>query len=243
MSKVSSFMTEAKNLHEIAVQCGDDVYGFRPWYCSIRRISPTTKIALVASHPTGNRDDEERDVKSGVLEAPFDDESSYQAWLDDIHWAAIEGYAPEQLMVQEFFKILFGDRWEEALRGTASFNVVPSRSLSAANLTDRTWNAGIALCYDILRYISPGVIVCLGNDGEKSPWSALERQWPQEYSPTKELRLVSSVNHSLKVRKSGSKNFNAIVLGLPRMSRFTSADAASLRNAAEGLGITNMFSN
>ena len=146
-------------------------------------------------------------------------------------------------MVQEFFKILSGDHWEGMLRGTASFNVVPSRTLSAANLTDRAWHAGRRLCYDILRYISPGVIVWLGNNDEKSPWSALERRWPQEYSPTKEVRLVSSVDHSLKVRRSGFDSFNAIVLGLPRMSQFTSVDADSLRNAAEGLRITNLFGN
>ena len=200
MNKVESFTTTAETLHAQAVRCGDDVYGFRPWYCSVRLITPTTQVALITSHPTGDQDDEEKDIEMGVLTAPFEVESSYQAWLDDTHWVEIEGCAPDQLMVQKTFEILFGGNWVEVLRETASFNVVPSRSLSAGTFTDRTWNAGRALCYEILSYISPRVIVCLGNDGEKSAWRALERRWPPEISTTREMRLVSSISHSLKCR-------------------------------------------
>ena len=127
MDKVNEFTQRAEELHKAAeVRC-EELYGLKPWYCSVRLIENGARVVFVGANPGGGSDDMEADEYYGALTKPFED-SHYQAWLDDIHWGEGEGPTKTQENVWEAFCILFGDEGKQVLRETASFNVFASRS-------------------------------------------------------------------------------------------------------------------
>ena len=224
MSKVQEFTLRAKQMYEQAQNRGEEVYGIKPWYSSVSLIENGTDIAFIGANPGGRRIDQTNDEQLGYLQLPYDENQQYQAWLDDRHW----GDEDLQRRAIEAFGILFGsiDRGRDALRNTASFNVVPMRSSDVNKLSRQTWNEGVNWCLDVVASVKPKTIICLGNGEAKSAWSVFKEGMTEV-----EKRPIYN-NFSLKRGRADFRFNNALVIGLPHLSRVHGMQ--QLREAAKG---------
>ena len=222
MSKVQEFTLRAKKMYEQAQSRGEEVYGIKPWYSSVSLIENGTDIAFIGANPGGGRIDQTNDERLGYLQLPYDESQQYQAWLDDMHW----GDKDLQERAIEAFEILFGSRGRDTLRNTASFNVVPMRSKVANKLSRQTWNEGVNWCIDVVANVKPKTIICLGNGEAKSAWSVFKRDMTEV-----EKRPIYN-NFSLKRGRANFRFNNALVIGLPHLSRVHGMQ--QLRKAAKG---------
>ena len=211
MNKVQEFTLRAKQMYEQSQSRGEEVYGIKPWYSSVSLIENGAETVFIGANPGGGRSDQINDEKLGYLQLPYDDNQLYQAWLDDRHW----GDKELQVRAIEAFEILYGsrDKGRGALRNAASFNVVPMRSSDVNKLSRQTWNEGVSWCTDVVAHIAPKIIICLGNGETKSAWSVFKKGMTEV-----EKRPIYN-NFSLKRGYANHRFNNALVIGLPHLSR------------------------
>ena len=236
MSVVEEFTHRAEQLHEAAQKRNDEVYGVKAWYSSINLIENGARVAFIGANPGGGQQEWKDDVESGGLQAPYDGNRQYNAWLDDEHWGASRNrQLGLQGRVREAFRILYGEQSETVLRHAACFNVVPSRSPDVQKLSQETWMAGAFWCLDVTEHVSPETIICLGNGDGRSAWSIFASRWMG--AGVKDVRQREVYNNfSVKVcRISQGALEGALVVGLPHLSRVNKMDA--VREAAESLEI------
>ncbi|MBI4338840.1 MAG: hypothetical protein HY680_02670 [Chloroflexi bacterium] len=192
------------------------IFGTKCWYCDACLIEKGAQQVLIGLNPGGAEVSEARDQNGDYLALPYT-RRGYNAWLDDKTW---EGKGPaHQLAVRQAFKSMYSTRWEEKLRQTACFNVVPFRTPNASILTKETWNWGAKWSTAILEHIAPKLIVCNGNGG-KSAWRVLCSAYK-----VGDFREVAIGSHgstaSLKVGIIASGGLKgAKVVGLPFLNRF-----------------------
>ena len=218
------FEKKAKELLEEAETRRESVYGIKPWYCSASFIEGGASVAFVGANPGGGPQSREDDKRLGILRQPYSD-SRYCAWLDDRHW---EGDGSLQRRAIEAFEILFGPLGRETLRRAACFNVVPLRTGSVADLSQATWEKGIAWTVEVLEHIKPEVIVCNGNGAGRSAWSVFNRR---RFVITEvEERTVYGTFRLKGGRIVGQRLRGAKVIGLPHLARMKSI--ARLRDAS-----------
>ena len=224
MSKVQEFTLRAEKMYEQAQSRGEEVYGIKPWYSSVSLIENGTDIAFIGANPGGGRIDQTNDEQLGYLQLPYDENRQYQAWLDDRHWSDKD----LQRRAIEVFGMFFGsrNRGRDALRSAASFNVVPMRSSGVDKLSRQTWGEGVNWCMDVVANVEPKTIICLGNGETKSAWSVFKRGMTEV-----EKRPIYN-NFSIKRGRADFSFNNALVIGLPHLSRVHGMQ--QLREAAEG---------
>lgn len=231
MTKVREFTLRANQMYEEALNRGEEVYGIKPWYSSVRSIENGADIVFLGANPGGARVDQINDEQSGYLQLPYDENLHYQAWLDDRHW----GDKELQKRAIEAFEILYssGERGRDALRNAASFNVVPMRSSDVNKLSRQTWNEGAKWCMEVLDHISPSIIVCLGNRKRpgRSAWSVVADERYGFGIPEYEERPVNGT-YNLKRGFASLKEKDALVIGLPHLSY--PVNMRKLREAAIG---------
>ena len=211
MKKVTEFTQRAEKMYQAAKSRGEEVYGIKPWYSYASSIENGADVAFIGANPGGDRVDQTNDEQLGYLQLPYDENQQYQAWLDDRHW----GDKKLQIRAIEAFEILFvgSAKGKHVLRNAASFNVVPMRSSNVNKLSKQTWDEGINWCMDVVAHISPKIIVCLGNGETKSAWSVFKRGMTEV-----EKRPIYN-NFSIKRGRANYRFNNALVIGLPHLSR------------------------
>lgn len=214
------FEQQARDIYDRAEERGEAVYGISPWYCAARLIEHGAKVTFIGANPGGGAKSQEDDERVGRLDRPYEDRR-YNAWLDDTHWEA--GGASHQLRVLEAFRLFFGSsQGESVLRKSACLNVVPVRSVTTAELSSTTWSSGVEWIADVLRHVSPEIVVCNGNGRGRSPWSALDSVG----SGITEVEL-RDVYGTFKLKRGqilDGELKGTIVIGLPHLGRMMSID-------------------
>ena len=225
------FERKAEALLRDAESRGDAVYGMRPWYCSVSIIEKGAEVAFIGANPGGGAESEKTDKRLGVLAWPYDYDD-YCAWLDDRHW---EGSGPgHQKRAQGAFEILFGQRGQEVLRNAACFDVVPIRSTGIGELSEGTWQSGVALAMEVLAHVRPRLIVCNGNGEGKSAWGVFRGQ-DQRFGLEVLAKASMTKKFSLKAGRITRGELAGVeVIGLPHLARMTSLP--QLEAAAKALG-------
>ncbi len=210
----------ALNICDQAETRGEAVYGISPWYCAARLIEHGARVAFIGANPGGGVTSKRDDERVGRLRRPYRD-PHYNAWLDDTHWES--SGASHQQRVIDTFNLLFGSsQGQGVLREAACLNVVPVRSVSTADLTSRTWSEGVEWFTQVLTHVAPEVVVCNGNGGGRSPWSALESTG-SGIAEVEQTDVYGTFR--LKRGKIKDSNLNgAIVVGLPHLGRMRSID-------------------
>ena len=208
----------------------------KPWYCQVRLIENGARVAFIGANPGGGQLELEEDRESGGVDAPYDENRQYNAWLDDEHPRGSLGKnrMSLQLRVKEAFRILFGEKGEDELRRAACFNVVPLRSGDVGGLSGETWTAGSSWCLDVIKHVSPEVIVCLGN-GQRSPWSVLANRQMEFRMVDCERQKVYNKFYIKRARITAGYLKGSLVVGLPHLSRVS--EMKDLRRAAERLEV------
>ena len=236
MSKVDEFTRRAASFHKDALARCEKIYGMKPWYCQVNLIENGARVAFIGTNPGGGKREQKIDRESGGVEAPYDENRQYNAWLDDEHLRGSLGKNRTELQsrVKEAFRILFGERGESVLRRAACFNVVPLRSCDVSKLSGETWTAGSAWCLDVIKHVSPEVIVCLGN-GPRSAWSLLANQQIEIGMDDCERQKVYNNFYIKQARISAGCLKGSLVVGLPHLSRVV--NMRCLRRAARRLGV------
>ena len=114
------------------------------------------------------------------------------------------------------------------LREAACLNVLPVRSVGTADPSQRTWLEGVEWVTQVLMHVAPEIVVCNGNGGGRSPWSALDSVG----SGIAEVEYKDVYGtFRLKRGQIGDPNLKgATVIGLPHLGRMRSIDR--LRDAA-----------
>ena len=239
MSKVDEFTRRAASLHKDALARREKIYGMKPWYCQVNLIENGARVAFIGTNPGGGQREQQVDRESGGVEAPYDENRQYNAWLDDEHLRGSLGKNRTKLQcrVKEAFRILFGERGESVLRRAACFNVVPLRSCDVSKLSGETWTAGSAWCLDVIKHVSPEVIVCLGN-GSRSAWSLLANRHIEIGVDDSERRKVYNNFYIKRAHITSGCLKGSLVIGLPHLSRVS--NMRCLRRAARRLGVCSL---
>ncbi len=235
MDKVFQFERDAHQIYKKSKARGDETYGIKIWYCSVELIKNGADIVFIGDNPGGGKREWDDDIQSGGLDAPYDENRYYQAWLDDVHSGTSGNHQAElQKRVLQVFNFLFKDGGEEVLRSTASFNVVPIRSKSVADLSKLTWEDGVRWCKSVVEHVSPKVIICLGNSEDKSSWSAFTSAKGSMVITEYEKRHVYNNFYLKQCRISNGNLKDTLVIGLPHLARVRGIGFQKLLKVAQG---------
>ena len=211
------FESSAQEMLREAESRGELIYGVKPWYCSASLIERGAEVAFVGANPGGRSQSEADDSRLGILERPYDDESLYNAWLDDTHW---EGDGGHQQRVAAAFEILFGSSGRDTLRKAACLNVVPLRTSGTNDMSTTTWNNGVNWVSDVLEHVQPGTVICNGNGSARSAWSAINvSRFGIEAIDEKQVYGTFRLKRGRIARGALS---GAEVIGLPHLARMKS---------------------
>lgn len=211
----------------------------KPWYSSLSTFKPGVEVVVIGANPAGNPKDppEDSDVNSYQENLSRDGFNAYlhESWED-----YPVGKAPLQCAVSIVFQELFGHcKSETRLLNAACFNVCPIRTWNTKerNLPEQVWQESMKWSKEVLNHLQPSIIICIGNNKERSSWSAITAC--RSATETGEVRIKNSP--PVKCGRFHSPiGENPMVIGLPHLSWFTSSNlfAAIRDNRPSLLGIT-----
>ena len=149
-----------------------------PWYNPACLFKPGTRRVLIAPRPFGfgyrppmPYVPDDHDCKAMGCDERVMNE------LIDYSWGCrAPGHDLRQIYARLLFVELYGiDGWEATLRGTPCFNLYPIRDYDLNELPGEVWDATIEWCKEVLDHLRPKTIICIGTDGRRTPWTALDR--------------------------------------------------------------------
>lgn len=175
----------------------------------------------------------------GVPQSPkADDVHQYRRFLEsseslnsylDESWGNHEpGDANPQVGIANVFKSLFGeDRWEAALRSTATFNVCPLRTSRSLHIPNAVWEASVKWCLEVIMELRPRSILCLAvldpnyKPAFRSPWHAIEERFRINRTYTEDVTSDETDGWPALILGgdiTGSELRGSKVLGIPHVS-------------------------
>ena len=189
--------------HEFATQmeCAADdlardfktrIDGVKPWYSYAGLFDGHAARVFVGLNPGGSSQSMKLDKKyrKAVYEDPL-----HCSWLDEPWERNAQGgpgKGPHQKRVRKAFKAMYGKDWEDVLRSTPCFNVVPFRTSSGAELPPGVWEVAQPWFRKVLRHLRPRLIICNGS-GETRPHPRdPSRRVGSAWSALKEFNTVKS---------------------------------------------------
>lgn len=175
-----SFQLQAER---IAEELNDgNIHGVKCWYSSARLIEDGAVRAFVGINPKGGSDAPRHDLRFDYLEMPYRNlrQRYYNAWLDEI-WIDRDprphhGPVHQSAAVQVFQHMYHGS-WEQVLRKTACFNVVPFRTMGVQVISTEAWKRGTEWALSVFEHVRPRLVICNGNSRSKSSWSVLSKAY------------------------------------------------------------------
>ena len=200
--------------------------GIKPWYSYAGLFDgPTTRV-FIGLNPGGSSESEDVDVeyRRAVYENP-----GYCSWLDEA-WERRGGGlypigdAPLQNRAQTAFRVMYGEEWQSVLRSTPCFNIVPFRARRRAKLPKGAWNAAVPWFRKVLDHLRPNLIICNGNAGGQSPWSALA-DYTYDPDVSGDIPTRPGAGAYIKIGKvAASPLAGTTVVALPHLSTFGGED-------------------
>ena len=189
------------------------IHGIKPWYSHAALFDGPTSRVFVGAQPGGGPESQELDRRCRHLERVYTD-TGYNSWLDD-EW---EGTSSQSRALRVFGAMYGDDEGAQVLRNTPCFNVAPFRVPKTDDLPESAWEFALGWFQRVLEDLSPGLIICNGNGGGRSPWTVIEEVYSIRSSA---LIPVQGRAASLKMGTVMSGPVaEAKVVGLPNISRF-----------------------
>lgn len=188
------------------------IFGTKCWSSSASLFEKSADRVFIGANPGGDRSSQELDEREGYLDRPYKSQN-YNAFLDDT-WL---GKGPRhQRAVESAFKAMYDGIWEETLRSTPCFNVVPFRTPTTKSVTRKAWSTGMKWFPIVLEHLSPSLILCNGSGNNFSAWSAIKGL----YSITKIREQSIGANAFVKTGyvQTGSLRGSKVV-GIPHLAR------------------------
>lgn len=177
--------------------------GVKPWYSYAGLFDGHATRVFVGLNPGGSSLSMKLDKKyrKAVYEDPL-----HCSWLDEPWERDAQGgpgKAPHQKRVRKAFKAMYDKDWEDVLRDTPCFNVIPFRTSSGATLPPVAWDVTQPWFQKVLIHLNPQLIICNGSGEAQSAWSALK-----EFNTIK-----SSKQEWIRTADRGSIKYGKVISG------------------------------
>ena len=218
----------------IAKEFEDEIDGVKPWYSYAELFEGQAVRVFVGLNPGGTSKSEKRDKQHNKR---VYGEPEYCAWLDE-KWERRGGKgiypcgeSPLQERAHRAFKIMYGkDNWNNILRNTPSFNVIPFRTRRGKELPPNAWKVAMPWFIGVLEELKPELIICNGSGESMSAWAALISH--PEYDISVRKNVVTRRRKSdgvamahLRVGRIKTKPLKGtMVLALPHLATFGGSD-------------------
>ena len=209
-----------RKARRIAKQFDDEFNGVKPWYSYAELFEGQSVRIFVGLNPGGTSESEKLDKqhKKRVYGEP-----EYCAWLDE-DWEKSGGLTASdddshQGRAKKAFQAMYGcDEWEQVLRETPCFNVIPLRTSSAGKLPSGIWDAAQPWFRQVLKHLQPRLIICSGSGNKESAWAAIN-EIPSITIKT-EKSILTANNGYIKYGRVTSKRLRGVkVVALPHLSK------------------------
>ncbi len=206
---------------------GSEDHWAKPFYSDLQVFKPEVPRVFIGLNPGGNgkskqyyeADQSETKMRSGNV--PY-----FNAYLDEI-WGDSARRRPSdrgqdrlQIAAQRVFKTMYGDDWENTLRNTPCFNLLPVCSEGSKDQKfDRIWAYGVDWGIELLEYLKPQSIILYSNaigKTDKSVWRALEQRFRLRKTDAISLPQNFTIRRGI-IHRWTSKGVP--VIGFPHLSR------------------------
>ena len=216
-----------REAEELAQGFEATIDGVKPWYSYARLFDgPATRV-FVGINPGGTGKSEELDeeYREWAYEKP-----GYCAWLDE-RWERRRGglYAigasPLQTRARQVFQEMYGENWEDMLRDTPCFNVVPFRTRRGTQLSRSAKDVARPWFQKAIEHLKPNLIIGIGNGPNPSPWFALNKLYLIKWNPSDDIRTRPDAGGYIKLGTiTSAPLFQTKVVALPHLSQFGGDD-------------------
>ena len=215
-----------RNAQDLARDFETQIDGIKPWYSYAGLFDrPATRV-FIGLNPGGSSVSEDLDVE---YRSAVHKNLRYCSWVDEA-WERRGGGlypvgdSPLQNRAQRAFRVMYEEGWEDVLRNTPCFNVVPFRTRRGADLPQRAWNAATVWFQEVLEHLRPNLIICNGNSAGRSPWSALAK-YRIEPDASGDIPTRPGAGAYIKIGKAASSPLaGTTILALPHLSTFGGDD-------------------
>ena len=216
---------------------GNQDHWAKPFYSDLQVFEPGVPRVFIGLNPGGDggskqyykADRSAKKIRSG--DVPYFNAYLDENWGNSTRRPSGRGQAPLQIAAQRVFGSMYGSNWENTLRNTPCFNLVPVCTNNSENPNlNRIWDDGVEWGIELLEYLKPQSIILYANkQSGKSVWRALEQKRgliktdaPIDLRP-KTFRIYTGVVQRGTLR-------DVPVIGLPHLSRVNRSKSGISKN-------------
>ena len=191
----------------------------KPFYSDVHVFNPGAPRIFIGLNPGGDKGSRKYYEQDSSEDKIWSGHSPYYNDYLDGKWEGYErGQRPLQIAARRVFESMYGASWEDVLRNTPCFNLVPVCSEGSPHSKLKPiWNDSVMWGIELIKHLRPQSIILYTNGNSNTPWAALRSRFG--------LRGYEELSLDVRLRKSLKQGVlnqyplkDVPVVGLPHLT-------------------------